>query len=218
MLKEKSVVMLATNQKANGVYIHEESGKQLRLLHHSVCNNNVQHLYILSDEEIKEGDWYLDNYNNSIIKANINSDHKYYVSNCKKIIATTDKLQTGSINIGLKREKELIAIYLPSPSPEFVKVYIKAYNTGKPITEVMVKYVDNGEEDWIGNNANGQPFWNEKWKLKVDSNNCITIRPVKINWTREEVIQLIFLAYNLRTTDKEVRSTRKMNEWIQQNL
>lgn len=195
MLKEKMLVMLSTNQKAvsKGQLVLGPSKHLFKTWDDSEDAKEYvgQHLYILSDEEIKEGDWYLDNYNNSIIKANINSDHKYYVSNCKKIIATTDS-----------------SLGLPRPSDGFITKYIKLYNAGTPITKVMVEYEEEPLNDSTGKYAT----------LKVDKDNTITIRSVKESWTREEVIQLIFLAYNLRTTDKEVRSTRKMNEWIQQNL
>jgi hypothetical protein len=50
-----------------------------------------QNIYITSDEEIKEGDWYLDTFNTQRIKANEFSDHKHYVNACKKIILTTDQ-------------------------------------------------------------------------------------------------------------------------------
>jgi len=49
-----------------------------------------RHIYITSDEEIKEGDWYLDTFNTQRIKANQFSDHKHYGNACKKIILTTD--------------------------------------------------------------------------------------------------------------------------------
>ncbi|MEW2859388.1 hypothetical protein AB1A63_15220, partial [Lactiplantibacillus paraplantarum] len=54
-----------------------------------------QHLYILSDDEIKEGDWYHNSIDNSIKQA---SDW-IYVSTCKKIIATTDTSLILSCNI-----------------------------------------------------------------------------------------------------------------------
>ena len=46
----------------------------------------VQHLYILSDDEIKEGDWYLLD-DNTINKASANLRYKNHE---KKIIASTD--------------------------------------------------------------------------------------------------------------------------------
>jgi len=56
----------------------------------------------------------------------------------------------------------------------------------------LVEYVDNGEEDWIGDDYTGEPFWNEKIELKINSkDNTITIKKVKDCWNREEVIKLI---------------------------
>ena len=36
--------------------------------------------------------------------------------------------------------------------------------------ELYVEVVDNGEEGWIGDDYNGEPFWNEKLELKITDN------------------------------------------------
>ena len=77
----------------------------------------VQHLYILSDDEIKEGDWYLLD-DNTINKASANLRYKNHE---KKIIASTDS-----------------SLKLPRPSNEFNKKYCEEGG----INEVLVEYMD----------------------------------------------------------------------------
>lgn len=36
--------------------------------------------------------------------------------------------------------------------------------------EFIPEFIDNGEEDWIGDDINGEPFWNEKLELKTITN------------------------------------------------
>ena len=84
-----------------------------------------QHLYIISDDEIKEGDWFIHHsheittllkaieINNRIIDNQGTSCSKDY---CKKIIATTDT----SLMIGFSNKK-LNSDYLPQPTIEFIQ-------------------------------------------------------------------------------------------------
>ena len=73
------------------------------------------------------------------------------------------------------------------------------------ITEVEVKYEDNGEEGWSGSNEDGEPIWNEKIELKVNPNNTINIKLIKNSWNREEVTKLcmeaIFYGFEHSTED-----------------
>lgn len=80
----------------------------------------VQHLYILSDDEIKEGDWYLLD-DNTINKASANLNMDWYKNHEKKIIASTDS-----------------SLELPRPSNEFKKKYCEKGD----INEVLVEYMD----------------------------------------------------------------------------
>ena len=102
MWKQHEIVMLPTNEKAkiclnkNKLYLTQS---ELEYIKDDKTGTNPQHLYILSDEEIKEGDWYmychfgewiisnsretLKNETNTL--ENLNKDDYF-----KKIIATTD--------------------------------------------------------------------------------------------------------------------------------
>jgi hypothetical protein len=112
-----------------------------------------QHLYIISGDEIKEGDWCINTNENILCKCvntndkglfehTIGRGHQIHITYCKKIIATTDK------SLGFKEATEdyevgssgFIKIQqngaLPQIPESFIQAYIKAYNEEKPITEV----------------------------------------------------------------------------------
>ena len=138
-LKRKcQVVMLSTEKTEKCLMLrHNRLTYQPQCLTQEWLEYNEatsNHLYILSDEEIKEGDWRIEtninspNYNKPFIAHNeenyINSVRacNNYQS-IKKIIASTDK----SLN-------------LPEPSPSFIHKYIEEWNKGNRISEVNVLY------------------------------------------------------------------------------
>lgn len=89
-------------------------------------NQEPQHLYILSNNEIKEGDFFMSTFL-SYPLHNVKEGYAEYpdTNNCKKIIATTDK-----------------TLGLPQIPKEFIEAYILSYNMGSmnTITEIMVEY------------------------------------------------------------------------------
>jgi hypothetical protein len=155
-----------------------------------------KHLYILSDEEIKGGDWILDSANKLRKVLKISEDNRLCLSelfaitvlasSCKKIIASTDP----SLN-------------LPRPSDSFIKKYCELGG----IDEVMVEYIE--ERNWM---TDPYKIWSE-FVLKVASDNTITIRSVKDSWNRKEVLSL-FEKYALEG-DISVDEIRK---WIEENI
>lgn len=144
------------------------------------------HLYILSDEEIKEGDWYLTFQNNEVIGgARKCEDSSYNFTNCKKIIATTDKSLKISIdgNRGNLLPDVSFDIVLPQPPQQFIEYFVFEYNKGNIITEVMVEYNNDGKY-FCG--IKEQEL--KKPTLKINPDNTINIKPIKDSWSREEII------------------------------
>ena len=101
-----------------------------------------QHLYIIDNSEIKEGDWWLNKSNNTIYtgdedmcsRANTNS-------NCKKIIATTNpKLHSTRLKAcPINPEDNMVSIRGVSKLP---KSFIEEYCKAGGIDEVYVEYED----------------------------------------------------------------------------
>ena len=140
-----------------------------------------QHLYVTTDEKIKEGDHILMNGNKvttatKYIAECIKNNTMDSAKNCRKIIATTDPKLTDCINL----DKPCIALTdickkkgckrLPQPSQSFIEEYCEAGG----IDKVLIPF------RW------GNPEKTIKHYTK-DSNNCIIIHPVE-ELTIEEIL------------------------------
>lgn len=215
MLKKCKVVMLPTkDQKAAAIWKSKASGRlftdTISAAKGTLYSGN--HLYILSDDEIKEGDWVIDNR-----KGCDNFIHQISCKvkgGVKKIIATTDQLEVD------RRERLSI---LPSPSQSFIERYCEKGG----IDKVMVEYQENVSGGWIpsyndpDNSGLAEPAEPDgTFSLKVsEKDNTITIRSVKTSWNREEVIGLIEKA-----CDANIKRRRSIHEkilwkeWIEENL
>lgn len=167
MYKEIDVVLLATNKKSNLLIVYSDVEKtNSKLTLNGFKNDNYkeyQHLYFLSDDEIKEGDW-------CVVGEHISQYNKNTTSleelkgQWKKIIATTDK-----------------SLGLPQPSESFIKYYVEEYNKRNIITKVLVEYADYLDE------RNGFVK-----KPNVLPNNTINIKPIKEKfYTQKEVDELL---------------------------
>ena len=84
----------------------------------SSSNSKLQHIYITSDEEIKEGDWFLEKAGRQYpIHWNGKDKLNYH---CKKIILTTDQ---DLINDGVQAiDDEFLEWFVENPSCEFVEI------------------------------------------------------------------------------------------------
>jgi hypothetical protein len=137
--------MLSTNEKSN--ISLGDSGKGLIYHTHTkpeYDKRTYQHLYILSDDEIKEGDWCL-------FKQIIGSEYKL----CKITYKFGNQL-TSLLENGNKQEeasqyyKKIIAttdesLGLPQPSQSFIEKFVEEYNKGNVITEVIWDCLHNIE-------------------------------------------------------------------------
>jgi len=159
-----------------------------------------QHLYIVSDDSIREGDWITDG---KYIEKAIEAD--YLVS--KKIIATTDPSLTKEmycVSSGWYNEP------LPRPSNDFIKKYCEIGG----IDEIMVEYESHTD------NMPAEEDMDLPWRAYIDyrpkvaPDGTISIKPCKTMWTRDEVIHLLYehTAYMLDGGSAD------LEEWIEKNL
>lgn len=173
----------------------------------SIINNwKLQHLYIIYDEEIKEGDYILSKFyhedkcvtnrafnwiltkvreikNGKILSnplSNLEGGGCYsYSSNSFKVVATTDRLRIS--------EMYTLTAVLPQLSKEFIESYIEVYNAGKPITNVLVESV------LVNHEEAGQPQFGgydlpAKPQLKLKDNSIIIKDKEEKIYTEEEII------------------------------
>lgn len=241
MYKKIQLVMLPTNEKANDCHIlyfpktgrlnkraysdeELQTGKGLIKLEYI-----TNHLYFLSDEEIKEGDWFL--MNNACIrqcKSKNNKPHTiptiidttggiHHVSVCKKIIATTDKSLKLNYDGKTPITENWNGYLLPQIPQSFIEYYVSEYNKGNIITEVDIEY-------GVTKNENRE-FVEFLW---VKQDNTINIKPIKDSWNREEVENelmgfFVFMTYGKwKGSDFKKwngsKSFRVVEEYIKENL
>lgn len=147
--KKAQVVILPTKGKSSFGMVYEIN--QLHLYTNDDDQNNIcddlainQHLYFISDDKIKEGEWYinLQNPNKPYLNRSGSTNFDGLYTNCKKIIFTTDKSIINNpthYEDGTKRVFETNE-FLPQPPKGFVETYIQAYNKGNIISDVMIEY------------------------------------------------------------------------------
>lgn len=177
-------------------------------------------IYVTSDDEIKEGDWFIDKNCSLPISAGFN---KPFSENENKIICTAD---TSLSNQCIRKDGTPTDNYsnvLPQPSQQFIEKYIESYNKGNIITDILVEYENisgNCKRDYCQHwgiiscsGLNGQDLKSDilnpkKLSLNEISGTCgkekinqivkinpkdntITIKKLKDSWNREEVKQLL---------------------------
>jgi hypothetical protein len=162
----------------NKGHLRLERCERITSLGHSWSRNGIkteiQHLYVLSDDDIKEGEWIYE----SDLKT-INQAGKDYIRNSadKKIIATTDNLKIEvDGNRGDLLPDVSFDIEVPKVKQKFIEYFIEQYNKGNIITDVVVEY----------------------------RNNSLTIKKAKDNWNRDEVETLLYRIcdrFNVNTSE-----------------
>jgi len=160
-VKKAKVIMLPTEDKSN-ILLHKQNRSLFYTqvpIKEDMLLDNPQHLYFTSDDEIKEGDWYIDD--TDTIRKSLTSDKNYWEvrKNEVKIIATTDT----KLGYFQREPKSPYFEQLPQIPQSFIEKYVKLGG----IDEVNVEYE---HDDTV-------PY--PKLRLKVDSHNTITIHPIK---------------------------------------
>jgi glycerol-3-phosphate cytidylyltransferase-like family protein len=140
----KNIHVLPTDKPSRLTKINDELffGKNEReMLSEPSLNIAAQHLYIISDEEIKEGDWGLSKLNEVILFGR-SYNEKFY----KKIILTTDPdlIVMGNIT---PLDDDFLNWFVKNPTVEYVTVerledgqFVDYLSTGKAVEGVYENY------------------------------------------------------------------------------
>lgn len=200
-----------------------------------------QHLYIVSDNEIKEGNWYIDDTN--LIRQSVTSNKTYWANRktYKKIEATTDisLFLTNDEMIEQIAEREADKENYDFESSEgngyydFVTGFIKGYKfeqfevlpqipqqfieeyvkSNSTIThvEVKMKCGENKQCECLSNNTCLSPI------IKTNLDNVIYIVPIVEKTYTIKEIRKIILDYGYTVTGKG-DIERNLDKWIEENL
>lgn len=229
MLKKAKVIMLPTVEaqgdftnerlypcilKHSWVFDSDEKGKLIFANSNIRTPTQLQHLYITSDDEIKEGDWIYENTYNTISKAIYNADT--LADKFKKIITTTDTSLAIKTDLSPMIER-LMNTNLPQPSQQFISKYIESYNKGNVIEDVLVEYERYSNPQVYGTAAEKYSIID---RLKINSkDNTITIKKLKDSYSRKEVIELFNkLGKDTKYFQETYSPELDLNHWIEENL
>jgi hypothetical protein len=191
--KKSKVVMLPTNQKATApIYKNVGGGNLLNPQTYIIPKDDErfegQDLYFLSDEPIKNNDWFINNNTNMIFRC---EDESEWLSNFKsyfsKIIATTDDSLRTPYDGKTPVSENWNGYLLPKPSKSFIQIYIDSFNQKNQINEVNVEY------NYIKLMPPYDVYFEEvATDLKVNSkNNTITIQKINKVYSQKEVDELL---------------------------
>ncbi len=166
------VVMLPT-EKASIISLIPHNKLETTLTGKPISSGNNHHLYIISNDEIKGGDWCINRNLDTIYKIDSRDSLSHIHLRWNKIVCSTDKSMTPNC-------------WIPD---SFVQAYIKAYNEGKEITEVDLEMETFYEpiHDGMGHLKNH--------KIKTRPDNTVIIHQSK-TYTSQEVMELIKKAHN----------------------
>lgn len=157
-----------------------------------------QNLYVISNEEIKEGDWCLGG--DRIFHNTVQLDA--YI-NIYKIVASTDKSlkETVSYDTDGKTPNGYAAI--PTIPESFVNAYIEAYNENKPITEIDLEMEEFSRQ---------VPSIT---RIKTRSDGSIINHESKM-YSREDVKKLIY-EFSTKVFSEKFEAD-DTNKWIEEHL
>jgi len=180
MKKRAKVHLLPTNDERAVIGLTANE-KTLWFAHSGVGNSyGNKHLYITTDDEIKEGDWYYWPVTKTVQRLKLTELEKEYgkslSKDCKKIIATTDpKMHSTRLkDCPVNPEDNMVSVRGVSKPP---KSFIEEYCRVGGIDEVDVEYGlfhDGNFKDDDETHA-----FKAIRKPRVNLHNEITIHPVK---------------------------------------
>ena len=185
--------MLPTENQYTGTLCKTPNGT----LSSNVLLGSPMNLYFTSDEKPEVGDWCV-YFGTDIMEYDYNEI--WDKDKCRKIISTTDT----SLSFTNVIKHHLPS--LPQPSQSFIAAFCKAGGIWKVLVEYEVTY----EEDIV----DFKIVEIIKEKLKVNSNNEITIHPIKNIFTTEEMKNFgLWLGNNIKKhKNKSIDSL--FDEWI----
>lgn len=214
--KKAKVVLIPTEKYSNIILNHNNKLQ----FNDTKYIKSYQQLLIISDDEIKEGNWFLNTKSNAI--GQHNGSRILLFKEDRKIIASYPLLKIKCIesNNGFCGKGTCdypSCKYQPQPSQQFIEQYIESYNKGEVITDVLVEYIGNLKVNSY--HENGDPNKSDSHYIfypKINPDNTITIKPVKDSWDREEMFKLMddYQDYLFRTNEP----VKTFKEWFNQNL
>ena len=221
--------MLPTNKKAEHCLIlHNRHKNPLQFYEKEYLtqeylrevNAEAFHLYVLSNDELKKGDW--------IHTVNIQLEQVKEVipygrqvgyeklilvegnGNQYKPVEIIGKVIASTKSLNIQFEDGSGSYTMPSFSKMFIVLYTLAYNNGNHIKELNVEYDEEPANDDSGKYAS----------LKL-LDGVIFAKTIKTSWTKKEVEQLLIKCCGETSCEDGTlvgKSPAELYKWIEGNL
>lgn len=218
MRKKHGVVMLSAYgaPQRNQLVMEDE---RLRTAHNHfsspVTGLHPQHLYITSDEEIKEPCWAISLSTSTVEWLSEVAIKVLRKENWKKIAATTDpNLHKYNCTVCYGRAANCTDCGGDSMDEgvsgipqDFIQKYINQYNAGTPITEVKMEMEDVNPYTHLGGAA--------QYRLKLRKDNTVTCHPVHEKKFTEADMQAAWNAGG--SVDCVPHAPTMFSEWFKEN-
>jgi len=206
MIKRCKVVMLPTNTKSK-IWLNDNNTLDVYNHKQRLGSPGIpQHLYILSYEEIKEGNCWAINKNNDTLYF---LDSMGVYDSWLKVIASTD----SSLILPLTKDNHIsiTSRLMPLPSQSFIEEYASEYNKENKIKKVLVEY-----EEYTGY----PPVSFMPDTLKVNhKDNTITVKKIEGCYKSGAVKRLLQeLAAQCLLPNGTIHDLSSANKWIETNL
>jgi hypothetical protein len=235
--KDKEKAGLCTDTLKYGDVSHISMGLPSQIIEDNTVPGfktvlEYQHLYFITDDEIKSnegkllGDWVWNSKYNKIFQ--MNGDITEYDF---KIVATTDPKLAGNV-VYTEYEKNVQGAIqgLPKPSQEFIKKYCEAGGIDEVLIEIT-PFETCPDGEWVLGGSMEREFINQnkleysyREGIKINPDNTVNIHPIKDSWNREEVQNIITkLLHDVHSGDlsfgnKVIDLTKSPKQWFEENL
>ena len=203
-MKKKLQLILIDSDKPqeSGLFMDENFFTEIPLVRLDKLEKehfHPKHLYAVSNEDIQEGDYFVNTYCEVVYKAKEISTNAILVHKFafkkekkKKIAITTD-----------------VSLEFPTFTNEFLDLYVKAYNEGEMIQEVEVEY--DCDHSQIPNKCIDI--------LKVNPDNTVNVKVVNNKtYTVAEVIEILYQYEKDNLYFGRDNNVDITHEWIKKNL
>lgn len=198
-----------------------------------------QYIYILSDEEIKKGDWIINKFMSN--KQPYRADRDYNSNFAAKIIASSDK--TLKIQQSIGNQGTVAFNQIPQIREYVIKAFTEDYNKGRIWTHVNVEYEKkpkkitdceicggSGIADW-GDSIIGkctgcyseltlkqrEDAKYENFEIKLRPDNTVIVRPIKEIFTREEIHDILHEYGSANYPNPYYKGRRQAVAWFNEN-
>ena len=204
------VVMIPTFGDANLLLGLSKEGKLIRYRDAKIENDKFcckYHLYIVSDDKIDIGDFYIDSLG-SVCKCGMDQPiHWKDLKVSKNIVASTDTLEKTVFVLGMKSIKK---VKIPAIPNDFIDIFVNNYNKGNIIEEVDINFLEEPTTDGDYERYTEIEITNPKFNIS---------KPLKIIRDETEMKNLLFIAYTAREKlygkKFDEKYTREFNDWFE---